>query len=64
LDELDYWNKDGKEYLMKQLRLNRGYVVIDLPGRKKSKYLRPFKSIIGGDALNALSRHLARVQQS
>ena len=54
-EEFLYWNTNGLEELLIQLENERVEVVkINLPGRKRSKFKRPYYTFIGPDAIEAI----------
>ena len=53
---LTYWNLNGYDSLVEQLRSDPDVIQISLPGRKKNK--KPFYSFIGQDAIDAIKNWL------
>ena len=58
LSGFDVWNQDGWESLKQTLDQGRDVHIIQLPGRKKYRNIRPYKTIIGKDALDAIREYL------
>ena len=56
IGELVYWSDHGLASLKTQLREDAVPLRVDLPGRKKSKYIRPFYTFIGSNAVDAVRR--------
>ena len=54
LAEVEYWNLNGYSSLMEQLKTDPDIVRIDLPGRKRARFERPYYTLIGSDAINAI----------
>jgi integrase len=52
--ELIHWSNHGLDSLREQLGRDESVITIELPGRKKLKYIRPFYTFVSGDALDAL----------
>ena len=57
-DEFIHWNLNGCESLQKDLRENKPFITVRLPGRKSMKNEKPYKTFIGGDAKAALLKYL------
>jgi len=55
---LTYWNLNGYDNLVKQLRNDPDVLQIYLPGRKKNRNKKPFYSFIGRDAIEAIKNWL------
>jgi integrase len=53
-EEIVYWSNHGLQALKTQLELGEKVIKIDLPGRKRSKFEKPYYTFIAGDALVAL----------
>ncbi len=59
LDEFQHWNLNGLENLQTDLKKNRKYITIELPGRKKMKNKVPYNTyLVPGDAWDALIAYL------
>jgi integrase len=56
--EFEYWNLNGWESLKKQLRDDPRVIRVDLPGRKKARNIRPYFTLLGGDASEAIRNWL------
>ncbi len=56
--EFDYWNLNGWADLQEDLRNKEQFITVRLPGRKKLKFSKPYKTFIGGDAKVALLEYL------
>lgn len=56
--EFEYWNLNGWESLKKQLRDDPKVIRVDLPGRKKARNIRPYFTLLGGDASEAIRNWL------
>jgi len=56
LAEFEHWNTHGLEQLRAQL--DQEIIKIDLPGRKKNRNHRPFYTLIGGDAVDAIRDYM------
>ncbi len=54
----EYWNLNGYESLKEQLRHDPDIIKIALPGRKLARNITPFYTLIGGDAIEAVKKHL------
>jgi hypothetical protein len=54
-----YWSKTGLEDLRASLRSEEYPIRVELPRRKKSKFIRPFYTFIGRDAVEALRYYLS-----
>lgn len=52
--ELVYWSKNGLASTLDQLGRNVRILRIELPGRKKRKYIDPYYTVMGRDAINLL----------
>ena len=55
-DEIVTWSDTGLQSLMDQLKGDPEYVRVNLPGRKANKNIRPFYTILMGDALDQLRK--------
>ncbi len=53
-----FWNQNGYDNLMAQLRQHPETVKIELPGRKSNRNKRPYYTFIGSDAIDALRNWL------
>lgn len=53
-----YWNENGHNDLVKQLKEGREIIKVDLPGRKQTRNKKPFYSFIGPDSVNAIRDYL------
>ena len=60
LDMVTYWSENGLPALREALDKKRDIVRVDLPGRKKLKYERPYYTFIGPDAVKALRDYLPK----
>lgn len=60
LEEIIYWSNNGLEKLEKDLQRRDFDVVVrvDLPGRKMKKWIDPFYTFVGTDAIDALRQYL------
>jgi len=58
ISELLEWSNTGWKSLRAQLNEGAGVVKVDLPGRKSEKNIRPYFTLIGGDALRLLIHYL------
>lgn len=56
--EILHWSHTGYTSLLSQLRDRRRFIRVDLPGRKQGRNLRPFYTLLGGDAIDALNLYL------
>jgi hypothetical protein len=56
--EFEYWNLNGWESLKKQLRDDPKVIRVDLPGRKKARNIRPYFTLLGSDAIDAINNWL------
>lgn len=56
--EFEYWNLNGWESLKKQLKDDPKVLRVDLPGRKKVRNIRPYYTLLGGDAIEAIKNWL------
>lgn len=54
--ELVFWSNNGFRILLEQLDNGVKPIRVDLPGRKKAKYGRPYYTFLGRDAINALRK--------
>lgn len=52
--EWSHWNRTGWDSLEAQLFGGRNPVKVDLPGRKMNRNIKPFYTMLGGDAVKAL----------
>jgi len=52
--ELIYWSKNGLASTIDQLGRNVRVLKVDLPGRKKRKFVDPYYTLIGRDGINLL----------
>ena len=57
-DEFTWWNVNGWDSLCDQLRRNDDVVVIEMPGRKLNRNRHPYRTYIGGDAIDAVKSWL------
>lgn len=57
-ETFEYWNINGWKSLQAQLRRDPEVVKIDLPGRKRAKNRRPYYTLVGRDAIEALQTWL------
>jgi len=55
-DEAVYWSNNGVVKLLEDLEKNPDYVRVDLRGRKAMKNVRPYYTILMGDALDELKK--------
>ena len=58
LAEFDYWNRNGWEETKRQLDEKVVPLKIKLPSRKKQRNVRPYYTLIGTDAINALRNYV------
>ena len=58
LEEFEYWNLNGWDQLKAQLDEKVMPVRVDLPGRKKSRNIRPYHTYLGTDAVNAVRNYV------
>jgi len=58
VSEVIEWNKTGWKSLRDQLNKGADIIKVDLPGRKSERNIRPFFTLIGGDALEFLKEYL------
>jgi len=56
--EYEYWNLNGWESLKRQLRDDPKLIRVDLPGRKKARNIRPYFTLLGSDAIDAIKNWL------
>lgn len=63
LSEIIYWSDHGAGKLAEDLSRSPDYVRVDLPGRKKAKNIRPYYTILMGDALDSLKAWMAQRPQ-
>jgi len=54
IGEALYWSETGFESVRRQLRSGEPLLKIELPGRKKARFERPYYTFIGRDAVDAL----------
>jgi integrase len=59
VNEVVYWSDNGLESLLNQLDNNSHPIRVDLPGRKRLKYKKPFYTFLGGDAIRVLRGWIA-----
>jgi hypothetical protein len=55
--EFDWWNQNGLESLSEQLRNNANIIKIELPGRKKRRFVDSYYTFIGYDAVKAIREY-------
>ena len=53
-----YWNMNGYESLLEQIRQKPSVIKIDLPGRKRSRNEKPYYTFIGKDSINSINTWL------
>jgi len=53
-----FWNENGWEKLLEDLKADQDIIRINLPGRKKKKNRKKFYTYIGGDAISAIRNWL------
>lgn len=58
LEEFEYWNLHGYPNLVKQINEGKNIIRINQPGRKSAKNDRPYYTLIGGDAFEAIKDYL------
>ena len=58
LSAFDHWNSNGWDKLRKDLQKKPNMIRIDIPGRKGMRNAKPFYSLIGGDAIDAIVNYL------
>lgn len=58
--EFEYWNQNGWEKLREDLLGNPNVIRIDIPGRKRFRNIKPFYTMIGGDAIEAIRTYLPK----
>lgn len=58
LSAFDHWNLNGWDKLRKDLQKKPNMIRIDIPGRKGMRNAKPFYSLIGGDAIDAIVNYL------
>ncbi len=58
LSMYDYWNENGFEDLLRQLKNDPDFIKISLPGRKRLRNVRPFYTYIGKDAIEKIKAYL------
>jgi len=63
-DELIYWSNTGAAKLEEDLKSDPEYVRVDLRGRKSMKNIRPYYTILMGDALVELKKWMAERPRS
>lgn len=56
--EVIEWNNNGWKSLREQLIRGEDIIRVELPGRKSERNIRPFFTLIGGDALKFLKEYL------
>lgn len=54
IGEVLHWSANGWSELLEQLDRGDEYISIDLPGRKAGRNIRPFSTLLGRDAKDAL----------
>lgn len=55
ISEVEYWSNNGYEELDQQLDDKKvGVIRVSLPGRKKAKNERPYYTLLGSDAIDAI----------
>lgn len=52
--EFTYWNENGWPSLKEQIDQGKRIIKVELPGRKKSKNIRPYHTYVGSDAVDAI----------
>jgi len=57
-EEFVYWNLNGWDELKTQLDQNVHPIKISLPGRKKARNIKPYYTMIGGDAIKAIRKYV------
>jgi integrase len=57
-EEFSYWNRTGLQKLRKDLRGDADMIRADMPGRKGSRNILPYYTVVGGDALVALREYM------
>jgi len=60
LSAFDHWNRNGWDKLRKELQKKPNIIRIDIPGRKGMRNAKPFYSLIGGDAIDAIVNYLPK----
>ncbi len=58
LSAFEHWNLNGWEQLRNDLQKKPNMIRIDIPGRKGMRNAKPFYSLIGGDAIDAIVNYL------
>lgn len=58
ISEVMDWNKSGWKSLRGQLDTGADIIKIELPGRKSERNIRPYFTLIGGDAVRLLKHYL------
>ncbi len=58
--EICYWGENGWTKLMEDLKGDPDLIEIDLPGRKTKKFEKPYYTLIGRDAIEALRKWLSQ----
>jgi len=58
-EEFHYWNLHGLEKLRRDLRKEENAIRVEMPGRKGSRNIMPYYTLVGGDALEALREYVA-----
>ena len=53
-DEFTWWNEDGLDSLLDQLRMNGDVITVKMPGRKLNLNRHPYRTYIGSDAIEAV----------
>jgi integrase len=56
IEELLWWSKNGLESLQAQLEAGAQAVKVDLPGRKRYRFEKPYYTFVSGDALTSLRK--------
>jgi hypothetical protein len=58
-DEIVYWSNNGLKSLQNQIANGEKIIEINLPGRKLNKNIKPYYSLLAGDAFEAVKAYLA-----
>lgn len=57
-EAIEYWNSTGLKSLRAQLSAGTHPIRVDLPGRKKNRNIKPYYTLLGRDAVDALEAWL------